>query len=286
MPFLVWACGKKQRLPDDVLLRYGDKYVTYSEIVQMIPAGISPADSVLLFNALVDSWLKDEVISDFAEDRLYDIEKIDRKVKDYRNNLIVLEYLNRMRESRTPKIDAAKVKEYYDLHRKELKLETPIVKGVFLKINTDIANKEEIKRLLSEDTPEKIDILEKDWLDRSLEYNYFRDNWIDWETIRGMIPYRFGDPDSFLRDNNYFETDYDDCSYFLKIAEWKGSGEEQPFEFAKTWIADLLTKVDLASYEISLVNSLIEKSINDNKLEIIGYDPLKHEILKQGNIRK
>ena len=249
----------------------------------MIPDGIQPADSVALFNSLVESWIRDVVLSDFAEERLYDTDEIDRKVKDYRNSLIVLEYLNRMRETQAPKVDEQRVKEYYDLHRKELKLETPLIRGIFMKINSDVPHKEEIKKLLSSDDPENIDILERDWLDRALQYNYFRDKWLDWETVKGMIPYRFGDPDKFLEENRYFETEYDDCTYYLAVTDMMAAGEEQPYEFARTWIINMLSQGDLADYERVLVNSLIEKSLKEKKLESVGYDPIKHELI-QNNV--
>lgn len=281
MSVVLISCSKKKQEDEDVLMRFGDKTITYGEVIEMIPDGIHSADSAALFRSLLDSWLRDVVLSDFAEERLYDTEAIDRRVKDYRNNLIVLEYLNRMRETQNPKIEESRIKEYYDLHKKEIKLETPLVRGVFLKINSDITGKDVLKKLLTSDNPEDIDKLERDWLDRALQYNYFRDKWIDWETIKGMIPYRFGDPDNFLTETKFFTTDYDDCSYYLAVTDWLKSGEAQPYEYARRWITDVLTQGELAEYERVLVKSLIEKSLKEKKLEIVGYDPIKHELLQE-----
>lgn len=269
---LMLSCGSRHHSSEDVIIRYGDKELTRQEIIGLIPAGLSPADSAMLFESLADSWIRDQVLSEFAEERLYDLEKINHKARDYRNDLIVLEYLKRMRETQTPKIEQSKVKEYYETHRKELKLEAPLMKGIFIKINSDTPGREEIKRLLSSDSPENIDELERKWLEKSLEYNYFRDKWIDWETLKGMIPYRFGDADKFLEENSYFETEYDDCAYYLRVTDWLSSGQEQPFEFAKTWITDVLTQGELAEYERVLVNSLIEKAVEEHKLELIDWE--------------
>ena len=272
------ACGKTKEDTGDVLLRYGENTITKEEVIAMIPHGLTQADSAALFTAIIEGWLRDVVLSEFAEQRLYDTRAIDRRVKDYRNNLIVQEYLSRMSESHPPKIEDNRVKDYYDLHRSEIKLEVPLVKGVFLKINSDSKGKEEIKNLLTSDDPDKIDRLERDWLDRSLSYNYFRDKWIDWETLAGMIPYRFGDPDQFISENKYFEKEYGDCNYYLHITDYLPSGEEQPFEFARGWITNVLTQGDLADYERVLVNSLLKEAIKDNKLAPVGYDPITHEL--------
>ena len=274
------SCGKKKEVEEGILLKYGDKVLTQEEVISLIPQGINAQDSAALFKAIIDGWVKNVVLSDFAEERLYDTQAIDRRVNEYRNSLIVQEYLTRFKESKTPKIDENQVREYYEHYQKDLKLEVPLIKGIFLKINSNASGKDEIKRLLESNDINKIDKLEQDWIDRALEYNYFRDNWVDWETVAGMIPYRFGDPDKFLEENKYFETEYGDCSYYLQISDYLPSGEQQPYEFAKKWITTQLTQGELAEYERVLVNSLLDKSVKDKKLEMIGYDPIKHELIK------
>lgn len=281
--FLFSSCGTKQEEDDNVLLRYEGQTLTYDEVVSKIPQGILPGDSAALFNSIVDAWVKDVVLSEFAEKRLLDINSIDLLVKEYRNTLIVQEYLNRMREAHPAKPDDLKIKDYYDKHRKELKLEVPLVKGIFLKINSESKGKDNIRNLMASENTENIDKLESEWLDKALEYNYFRDKWIDWETVSSKIPYRFGNAEKFLEENKFFETDYDDCSYYLQISDYLRVGEEQPFEFAASWISNLLTRGELAEYERSLVESIVKESIKDNKLEAIGYDPIKHEI-KEKNV--
>lgn len=265
------------------MLRHGENVLTIEEVIDNIPEGLSSADSAAMFKAIVASWIKDVVLSDFARQRLIDINAIDKKVNEYRNTLIVQEYLTRMRDSQSPRIDPAKIKDYYDSHRKELKLEVPLVKGVFLKINSGAAVKGDIKSLLTSEDPDKIDRLEQEWLDKALQYDYFRDKWIDWEVVAEMIPHRFGDPEKFLSENNYFETDDGECVYYLHISDWLPAGEEQPFEFAQSWIAELLTQGALADYEDNLVNSLVAKSLKDKKLEAIGYDPVQQKLLTGQN---
>ena len=273
---LVSSCKKHEETDDFILLEYEGNVLTEKDVLDLIPVGIEPADSIALFHTIVEDWVKDKVLTNFAESRLYDVESIDRKARAYRNALIIEEYVSRMRESQAPKIDEKSVKDYYDQHRAELKLEMPLVKGVFLKINSDSKGKESIKRLITSKENDRIDELENSWLDKSLEYNYFRDKWVDWETITEMIPMRFGNPDEFISDNDYIETDYGDCTYYLFISDKKHSGEEQPFEYARTWIIDKLTQKALSEYEKELVTSLVSKSIKENKLNAFGYDPLRH----------
>lgn len=267
-------------------MKYGDREVSAEEIIEMIPSGISVADSLALFKSLLDSWVNDVVMADFAEAHLIDTSMIDRKVAEYRNSLIIQEYLMRMRESQTPKINDEKISEYYVQHKKDIKLEVPLIKGVFVSISNDYSGREEIKNLLTSTESEAIDKFENKWGDKLSEYNYFRDNWVDWETISARIPTRIPNPDKFLEENDFFEMEDEDKTYYLQISEYMPSGNEQPYEYAKNWINNLLSQRELADYEVYLVNSLIEKAIKDHKLEAIGYDPLTHQFKQENSNEK
>ena len=274
---LVSCHQNRVEIDDDVLLRISDRSLTKNEVIDLIPQGLQKEDSVKLFNAIVNDWINSELLSDFAEERIGNIEEIEKKVKKYRNQLIVQEYLTKMSESRNNKIDDREIKDYYEQHISELKTDMPLVKGVFIKVISSLEGKEEISALLKEDKEGNIDKLEQNWLDALVAYEYFKDEWVDWETLTELIPYRFGNPDQFLSNNKYFETEIGDYTYILQICSYLPTGSEQPYEFASHWITRLLKQEDLNQYEKQLVESLIKESIKDNKLEVVNYDPLTHK---------
>lgn len=146
--FLTCSCGGEKPADDsgDVLLSMGSKIATLHEVEDKIPVGIDPADSVALFREIIGNWVTTAVISEFAESKLPDMEEIDRKVEDYRNRLIVTEYLRRMKESRQPKISLDSIREYYDIHRNELLTESPLVKGIYIKVPSSIKGIDEIRQ--------------------------------------------------------------------------------------------------------------------------------------------
>lgn len=269
---------------EGVLLRIGENELTENDVLRSIPTGLHPSDSLALFQNIVEGWIKDELLTEFAEERLLDIERIDRKVKDYRSNLIVEEYLRRMAETHKSVVNEKKIKEYYDTHKKDLKTEIPLVRGVFIKINKESKGRNEIKKLLSEDDDRNIDLFERTLIDEAIEYEYFKDKWVDWERITGLIPFRFGDPEQFLSSHKFFETDYGDCTYFLQVTDYLPSGAEQPYDYASHWISALLNQKDINAYASNLVESLIKKSIQEHKLEIVGYDPISRTMVQHENL--
>lgn len=268
--------GKEKESTEDILLSFDDKVLTLNEVIEAIPVGIDPVDSVALFEAVVDSWIKSAVIGNLAEEKLPDLDEIDRKVEAYRNRLIVAEYLGRMRESHEPKVSEESIRGYYDAHKEDLLTESPLVKGIYIKLPSNTVNIDEIKRLLFSGRDKDIDELEKNWMDYALQYDYFGSSWIDFRTLAEQIPYRFYDADAFLKSTSDFETTYNGTTYLFHISGYLPSGSRQPYEFAAKEISDILEQSKLASYEESLVSSLIKKAMKEDRLVAVGYDPLRH----------
>lgn len=280
---LIISCGKKEEVKEEILLRVNDKVLTVDDVVEKIPVSLHPSDSLQLFRSIIESWVKDQILTDFAVERLMDTARIEQKVRNYRNQLIVQEYLQAMKDSHKPRIEEREVREYYDSHRNELKTEMPLVKGIFIKINSATPGKNEIRKLLKNNDDNNIDLLEKNWIDVSISYDYFRDRWVEWETVNDQLPLRISDPDDYILNNRYIEIDANDCTYYLQITDYLPSNSEQPYEYASEWIKSILAYSETARYEQELVESLIKQAIKNNKLETPGYDPIKHELITEKN---
>lgn len=273
--------GKQQDYEKDVLFSVDGKSLTMTEVESKIPVGIEPVDSAALFDKVVSSWLESAVLAQFAESKLPDVDDIDRKVEAYRNRLIVAEYLRMMREGQRQKVSGDSIKAYYNAHKRELLTESPLVKGVYMKVAASTPGIDKVKELIFRSSEEDIDQLEKNWMETALQYDYFGSTWIDWQTLADQIPYRFYDPDAFLASTNNFETTYNGSTYIFHISDYLPSGSEQPFEFASGRISSILERSNMARYEEALVKSLIDKAIKEDRLVVVNYDPLKRKFLHE-----
>ena len=55
--FVAIACKEKPDYPEDVILKFGNEYLTYQEVTEKIPDGLSSLDSATLFSAIVEGWI-------------------------------------------------------------------------------------------------------------------------------------------------------------------------------------------------------------------------------------
>lgn len=270
--------GSVSTASDGVLLQCGEDVLTMQDVVGKIPVGMEPADSAALFQLIVDNWVKTKVLSNLAERKLPDLSEIDSKVADYRNLLIISEYIDEMKKGKDFKVSKDSIRHFYNRFKGNMLTETPLVKGIYVKVSADVANIGAIKELVFCGSDECIDRLEKTLAGETIQYDYFINDWVDWQTIADRIPYRFFDPDAFLRSTNNFETTYNGSAYILHIAEYLPSGSEPPYEFAAVQIGELMERANIKKFEESLVRAMVIKALNDGELVAEGYDPVNRRI--------
>ncbi len=278
------SCGRHDSEPrhdPDVLVIIGDTALTLNDVVAKIPPGLEPDDSTSLFAEIVDDWIAGELLEDVASRTLPDLDRIDRMVAQYRRRLIVNSYKQVMRESRRPNVNADSIDSYWRRFGKEMILEEPLVKGIYIKLPERSVSLPEIREMFADGSTESIDRLEKENVSEAIHYDNFSDRWIEWSKIASQLPYRFYDADAFLSSTKDFETTYNGNVYILHVYSHVGSGDLMPRDYADDRIREILENRNIAVYEQSLVKALYQRALDDGRLTTVSYDPVEHKYLKQ-----
>ena len=130
------ACSNKNKQDSgDILVTVGNAVLTLDDLRKQLPSGLSAEDSTALAHSYIRSWIDSRLISEIASQNIGDLTEIDRMTEQYRNELITYEYRRRMFDDRIKsEITEDSIKKYYDENLTELKLQRPILKGIYLKI--------------------------------------------------------------------------------------------------------------------------------------------------------
>lgn len=265
------ACSNKNKQDSgDILVTVGNAVLTLDDLRKQLPSGLSAEDSTALAHSYIRSWIDSRLISEIASQNIGDLTEIDRMTEQYRNELITYEYRRRMFDDRIKsEITEDSIKKYYDENLTELKLQRPILKGIYLKIPNESPSLKNAKKLYVSTKTEDIDKLEKQCLDGAIHYDYFRDRWVDWERIESLIPAEFGsDPNTFLATHKNLEISQGDFTYLLSISEYIPSGKTMPYEFAKETIKDILAYSRRAEYDRLLRLSLLKEAEDNGQITI------------------
>lgn len=259
--------------PDDVLFTVGDSVVRESEITALIPRGISSADSAALFENLALSRLKNLLLAEVAMKNMPDPDRIERLVNEYRNDLIVTEYMRNLSNEKLAPVTENQIKEYYSRHASELILNEPLVRGAYVRMPEGAPRMAEIRNWIKHFDTHSLDKLEKSGLKESMDCYLFDSEWTPWSNISDEIPFRFGNPDEFVENNTDFEVTRSGYTYMLHIADFIPSGTQMPYEASRRHIAELLSVENRSRYEAELINKLYREAKKNKQLIIGTYRP-------------
>ncbi|MDE7345600.1 MAG: hypothetical protein K2N48_02530 [Muribaculaceae bacterium] len=257
----------------EFVAQYRDSVLRMSDVVRQLPSGISAADSAALIRKIADRWIEGFLIEDLAAGQIDDMDRIDALTAAYRRSLIADSYRRKMRRNGVQPVDIDGVKAYYKEHAAELRLEGPIVKGLYIRIPASSAHLEDIRLWMRQADPDSYDALENTGRREATAFRYFADHWTDFDVIAGEIPSRLGDGDRFVESTKDYETELNGTVYILHLTDYRKSGSTMPEEYAAPLIEDRMKALHLADYEAGLIKALRSSAV-------------EKEILKEGTFIK
>ncbi|MCM1517743.1 MAG: hypothetical protein NC117_03800 [Pseudoflavonifractor sp.] len=276
---LLGSCSDSgQRGKGDVLVRVGESCLTESDLRSVMPYNLNGEDSVRFVSAYVRGWIDSKLVSEIAAKNIGDLSSIDRLVAEYRDELVMMEYRKRMAmQNADTDFAIDTLRHYYDSHRNDFILEQPLVKGIYIKIEENAPQLDDIKKWYRSDDAEDIERLEKYGLKSAIHYDYFRDRWVGWEQIDAKMPVAFGrDINRVLESRKEIEVAGDGSVYLLSVSDWIPAGEQMPFEYASDKIREILINRRRLEYDTELRRSLYEEGLKSGKVEVnmdLGVSP-------------
>jgi len=184
------SCSNKLELKNaGALVKVGNKVLYRSVLDDNINSGLSSEDSIIAAEYFIRTWIKDNLLYDIAIKNINDKDNIERLVENYRKSLFIYQYEEQLVNERlTREIDEQSLYDYYNKNKDKLKLERPLIKGLFLKVPVDAPQINEIKTLYKSTSPVSLEKLEKISLNNGVVIEYFTDNWIDFNDLLNNFP--------------------------------------------------------------------------------------------------
>ncbi len=267
------SCGTKEEAAvenNQKLAKVFNKVLYLSDLDGMISPSDSPQDSLLKLNALVETWVRDNLLMHEAERNISKNLNIDQLVRDYRASLIRHSYEKRMVEvSLDSVITQQELLTYYETNKDQYQLTNTIMRCHFLKVPKGIADISEAKRLWKDkdDSDENYKAL-LEYASQFAQVYMLEDSlWSKLDDIALQLPKNTISPSKVRADKTY-SLDDDDYHYFLEVLETVGAKKIAPLDYIK----DQITKVILHKRKFKLLEEkkeeFYERETQRNNVEI------------------
>ena len=255
---------------EEPLARVMDTYLYPSDLSGSIPEGSSNQDSMVIATRYVDTWVKDQLMLNRAEQALSDEQKdFEKQIEEYRRSLLVYSYRQKLLQQ---KLDTAvaenEIKAYYEENINNFLLNEDVIKGTFLKIPLSAPRVDELRRWSWNSREQDLEEMETYCMTHAEKFSNFSDTWVYFSTIKVQLPMQISDPSRYLRYNKNIETTNSGFRYMLHISDHVTEGEAAPLELVSNDIVNILLNKRKIEFIQDLEQRVYNDGVNRNQFEI------------------
>lgn len=242
--------------------------VLYEEdIKQVVPLGLSDADSTLFAQQFIKNWAQDVLFYQNAIRNIPDTKDIDRLVENYRRSLIEHEYQRRLIEQKfSSEISDQDIEQFYNDNERLFVLDESLLKGLFLKISNKSHDLSDIRKLYTQQDDEAFEEIEKYSIRNAARCEFFYDNWRTVAEIEVLLPVMDKPLEAQLRNGGSFEFKDEEYIYLLNVSEYAPKGGIEPLDHARSRIRGLLINSNEVSYMRKIKEDLYDAAIEKNRI--------------------
>ena len=249
------------------IVEIGTDVLYEEDIKQVVPLGLSEADSTYFAQQFIKNWAQDVLFYQNAIRNIPDTKDIDRLVENYRRSLIEHEYQRRLIEQKFSSETAEEdIEQFYNDNERLFVLDESLLRGLFLKISNKSHDLSDIRKLYTRQDDESFEEIEKYSIRNAARCEFFYDNWRTVAEIEVLLPPLDKPLESMLKDNGSFEFKDEEYIYLLNVSEFAPKGGIEPLDHARSRIRGLLINSNEVSYMRKIKEDLYDAAIEKNRI--------------------
>lgn len=267
-------CGQTSISEDKPVARVGTKVLKNSELVLIIPDDLPSEDSTKLADEYIRKWIRQELLIQKANENLTPEQKdLSKEIEGYRNSLIIYKYKNALLgEQMDTTVTSEQIETYYNNNTENFRLNTNIVKGIFMKIPANVVNSGNLKKMLDDTSDEGIAVLREYCVQYAKNYDFFTDKWVSFRMVRNNLPYEIDNTEELLRQKSVIEQKDSDFYYVVSIFDYQLKNEIAPLEYVRENIKTLILNKRKMELLQEIEENVYKEGIRQNKFKIFKSD--------------
>ncbi|MDR2936753.1 MAG: hypothetical protein LBU80_05365, partial [Rikenellaceae bacterium] len=142
----------------DAIARVGKAELYFNDIRPIFTSGLTPEDSLALLHSYVDTWIKQQLKLQLAEQQLSAKQRdIDSLVTDYRNALMIFKFEQQYLDRHTDTLlTGAQLREYYNTNHDEFVAAAPMMKATLVQVPDGFRQENQLREMARSGNAEKL----------------------------------------------------------------------------------------------------------------------------------
>jgi len=256
-------------LQDRRVARIGQEVLYESDIVRLMPEGVSSADSAAMISRYINTWALGRLMLRKAEEQLSKAERdVTAEVEEFRSALLGFRFEKRWVEERldtTVTLEEARL--YYEEHPSSSIFPYPLVKARVIRISTSSPYYETVKGAYTVTSEQDVAGLRELCYSSAERYTDFGGDWVPLSQLAKELGTDIETCTREVLPKKSCEMKFNDSNYLIFIEEKVDAGEVSPFEYNVARIREtilgkrkqeLLTKLEQDLLEDAHINGTLK----------------------------
>lgn len=274
LSLLLCSCSyfKPEAKPESIA-RVGDSFLYKEDIKDLVAAGTSKEDSIMIVRSFIDRWATQKLLMEAANVNLNDAKKaeFDDLVRQYKNDLYTKAYIEEVVKTTVDTVISEKeLEEYYDKNKGNFRTNSTLVQLRYINLPKDHPKFSTIRSKF-------LDFRKSDrkfWDTYQVQFKNSALNdsvWVELNEIYRKLPFINPDNlDRYIAKGISFEKPDSLNVYLVKIKKTINKNEISPFVYLKP----TLRQVILNRRKLELIKKF-EKEITDDAIKNDKYEVYK-----------
>lgn len=228
------------------------------------------ADSAEIVSAFVNNWIEEHILLMAAEEmESIDQTEIDKKVADYRKDLLIHEMETiKLDEKLDTNVTEEEILSYHRSHKEDFQLNDYLVKVLYLKIPTDAPNLSKIENVYRLQKPGDLETVETYAKIYATNFYYDIESWIYFDDLLKEIPLNDINKDRFILNLSKIRFEDNGFYYFVNILDYKLKNSISPLDFERENIKARVLNLRIKETRDQLKKELIDAAYDKNEVTI------------------
>jgi len=258
---------------EQAVARVNNAFLYKSDLKHLLPVNTSPADSALIVQRYVDTWIRQQVFLNEALNNLSSGNmNFDRQIEEYRNSLIIFSFENQLVNQQLDTLVTEKqLAEYYEKNKADFRLRNNIVKVNYVKLPLDTPDLGQFRRMFRSTDPEEAGLLEDYCIQNAATYFIESDSWLIFDELLREVPLQVSNVENYLRSNRLVEISDNHFRYFINFLDYQLVGSVSPLAFER----DNIKSIILNRRKHELINQkrsqFYQEALSGSQVEIFSH---------------
>ncbi|HAM98250.1 MAG TPA: hypothetical protein DCQ26_06535 [Marinilabiliales bacterium] len=255
---------------DKVIAAVGAKKLTMSQLKMAIPKNMKEIDSISFSQNYIEKWVKSQLLVEKAELNLDKKTQngIETMIDNYRTSLLIFKYQQAFIDQKLDTVvNDQEIRSYYNDHSENFKLDSNVVKAIFVKLPKSQYNAYNVTTWMRSGTEEDLIKLE-DFCYQNAKNFYMGEDWQYFGSVMLLFPKEITDQEDFLESGKYHEVSDSIYNYYLSVTDYRLVNDIAPLEFAFVQIKDIIINHRKIKLIKDLENNIYNDAVNQKRFTI------------------